>query len=114
VGGTRTVFLDELLETVVGYRGRIGETQSQDLFGALSGVIAARVRRTRLPINGRYANASRGSASLRGSGRRSGTAGEMSVSVRTSSGLRAATSIEIAPPIELPIRCTGASVCSAR
>ncbi len=38
---------------------------------------------------------------------RSGTAGEISVSVRTRSGRRAATISEIAPPIELPTRCTG-------
>src|ERR1044072_6947162 len=40
-------------------------------------------------------------------GRRSGIAGEMSVSVRTSSGWRAASSMEIAPPMELPNRWTG-------
>jgi hypothetical protein len=42
-----------------------------------------------------------------GLGRRSGSAGEMSVSVLTRSGRRAATLVLMAPPSELPMRCTG-------
>ena len=53
------------------------------------------------------ASASRMSAIRRGSGRRSGIAGETSVRVRTSSGRRAATLSATAPPSELPSRCTG-------
>ena len=41
------------------------------------------------------------------SGRRSGMAGETRVSVRTRSGVLAASSSAMAPPIELPNRCTG-------
>ena len=51
--------------------------------------------------------ASRGSDIRDMNGRRSGTAGDTSVSVLTRSGWSAATYIEIAPPIEFPNRCTG-------
>jgi hypothetical protein len=40
-------------------------------------------------------------------GRWSGSAGEINVRVRTRSGRRAASRTAIAPPIELPTRCTG-------
>ena len=46
-------------------------------------------------------------------GKGSGIAGETSVSVRTSSGRRAATFSATTPPRELPSRCTGwSSSCS--
>jgi hypothetical protein len=47
-------------------------------------------------------------------GSRSGSAGETSVSDRTSSGRVAATLTEMAPPSELPNRWTGPPMCSAR
>ncbi len=53
------------------------------------------------PTPGAAASARRIGNSL---GRRSGSAGETSVSVRTRSGLAAATLVLTAPPIELPIR----------
>ena len=71
-------------------------------------VIAASPSRARRPAGpGSDARSIRGSDTRRGSGRRSGIAGETSVSERTSSGRRAATMIAIAPPSELPSRCTG-------
>ena len=71
-------------------------------------VIALSPSRARRPAGpGSAARSSRGSDTRRGSGLRSGMAGETSVSERTSSGRRAATRIAIAPPRELPSRCTG-------
>ena len=85
-----------------------------------------RARRGRAAPRGRAAAAStsRGSDTRRGSGRRSGIAGETSVSVAPARDGGPPPSSAIAPPSELPSRCTGrprparkhssASACAGR
>ena len=85
--------LRRLHEPVLGHERRVAEAHPDHLLRTRArGATAASPARARCPIGpGTSASASRMSAIRRGSGRRSGIAGETSVSVRTSSGRRAAT-----------------------